>query len=313
MHNTRNLTVSKHDAGLRLDKWIAIKLAGVSRSRIQRLIRGGNATVDGRIPKEHHRTRSGERVRIVFPPARSVKIEAESAPLDIVYQDADIVVVNKPPGMITHPAADGAAGTLVNALLYHCPDISALGSETRPGIAHRLDKDTSGIMVAARNRVSLEFLLKQFKTRRVQKEYLAIIHGRIDPEAGAIRTTVARDPANRTRMSATVAKGRIAKTLYKTLEKSRGLSLVLLKPETGRTHQLRVHLAHLGCPVVGDRKYGGQREMGFSKPVHRHMLHAWKLAFTHPGTLRKVGFAAPPPPDMVELMSVSQMQIPGST
>ena len=304
------MVVSEGEAGIRLDSWITMRLTGISRTRIQALIKKGRVLIEGKPGKESRRTRAGETVRVFFPVLQSVKISPEPIPLDILHQDADIVAVNKPAGLAVHPSIGHPRGTLANALLHHCPDLAGIGWELRPGMAHRLDKDTSGVLVAAKNEKALASLLDQFKKRLVHKEYLAIALGRPEPAKGVIRTLIGRDPASRMRMSARVSRGRAAVTNYRVLDASGGFSLILLTPETGRTHQLRVHLAHAGHPVAGDARYGADFRRDTPAEVPRQMLHAWKLALTHPGTGRRIEFVAPIPRDMSEFMRALGMKSP---
>ncbi len=309
MTATHEFIVSGQDAGLRLDVWLARQMPGLSRSRAQCLIRNCNATVDGKPAKESRRVRPDERVIVSLPTSRAAKTAPEPIPISIIHQDSDIIVINKPAGMVTHPSFGHQSGTLVNALLHHCPDLAGIGWELRPGIAHRLDKDTSGTIVAAKNERALASLLDQFKTRSVRKEYLAIVRGSIRPEAGTIRTLMGRSPANRTKMTAEAPRGRLSISEYRNLSISNDLSLVLVIPKTGRTHQVRVHMAHIGHPVAGDRKYGGAGESAHALPAPRQMLHAWKLSITHPSTGQKVSFTAPIPPDMVEMMRIARLEL----
>ncbi len=300
------MIVSKDEVGIRLDTWLRTRL-GISRARSQALIRSGRVTVGGKTAKESRKTRPAETVMVSFPVPQPVKIQPEPIPIDILHQDAEIVVVSKPAGLATHPSIGHSRGTLVHALLHHCPDLAGIGWELRPGIAHRLDKDTSGVLVAAKTETALASLLRQFKKRQVHKEYLAIVHGRLEPAQGVISTMIGRNPANRTKMSARVSRGRPALTSYRSIEVSGCFSLVLLTPETGRTHQLRVHMAHTGHPVLGDARY---RDSSLPDPaiaVPRQMLHAWKLAFRHPRTGLKVEFKAPIPPDMAAFMKAVGM------
>ncbi len=312
MTSIHEFIVSAQDAGLRFDIWLARQMPGLSRSRAQTLIKSHNATVDGKASKESRRVRLGEQVTVVIPSSRAASNNPEPIPLNIIHQDSDIIIINKPAGMVTHPAASHQSGTLVNALLHHCPDLSGIGWEVRPGIAHRLDKDTSGVIVVAKNEFALACLLSQFKRRSTRKEYLAIVRGRIKPDSGTIRTLIGRNPENRTKMSTQATRGRLAISDYRTLSASGDISIVMVSPKTGRTHQVRVHMAHTGHPVAGDRKYGGSVENKLDLQAGRQMLHAWKLAFIHPATRREVKFTAPIPPDMAEMIEKAGLEFPGN-
>lgn len=241
----------------------------------------------------------------------------EAIPLQILYQDSHIAVINKPAGLVMHPAPGHSSGTLVNALLYHCPDLAGIGGEIRPGIVHRLDKDTSGTIVVAKNAAALENLAKQFKTRTVQKIYLALVYGELGANRGTITLPIGRHPLHRKRMSTITQKGRTAETSWKVRERFQGITLLELTLKTGRTHQIRVHCAAVGNPIVGDQLYGSRKWLkdrarllpGVSssmaarlKAIHRQMLHAWRLGLTHPDTGEDMTFESPIPEDMEVLM-----------
>ena len=294
----RELTVPAEGAGSRLDVWLRRQAPDCSRARIQSLIRAGLVRVNGETRKPHHPLRGGDRVEYEIPPPEPARLAAQDIPLDILYEDADILVLNKPAGLVVHPAAGHADGTLVNALLHHCPDLGGIGGEIRPGIVHRLDKDTSGVLVIAKNDFALHGLAAQFKERTLRKEYLAAVWGEPKPPRGVIRTLIGRNPRNRKKMSARPASGRPAVTHYEVLSRHGGVSLLRVRIETGRTHQIRVHLAHIGHPVVGDRQYGRARKGLRATPPARQMLHAERLAFTHPRTRAPLEFAAPIPQDL---------------
>ena len=220
----------------------------------------------------------------------------------MLYEDADLMVIDKPAGLVVHPAAGHASGTLVNALLHHCPDLPGIGGERRPGIVHRLDKDTSGALVAAKNERAMAGLLRQFKARQVRKEYVALVWGCPDPAEGLIDTLIGRHASDRKRMSARVERGRRAVTRYRVERRLGAWSLLRLVIETGRTHQIRVHLAYIGHPVVGDRQYGRRSESTLPIPASRQMLHAARLAFTHPVTDQIVAVESPLPRDLQALI-----------
>jgi len=289
--------------GLRLDVWLAQKLPDLSRSRIQSLIREGHVLVEGRTVSPHVPVHRGMRVRVVVPPARRASIHAEHIPLEVLYEDAHIIAVNKPPGLVVHPAAGHTSGTLVNALLHHCPDLAGIGGEERPGIVHRLDKDTSGAMVVAKNDAAHRSLVEQFKNRSVRKEYLAIVHGLPSPSCRRIETPIGRSRHDRKKMSARSPTGRRAVTRYKVAEKLPGAALLRLRIETGRTHQIRVHMAHIGHPVLGDEQYGSRsKDRAGPCQVPRQMLHAEKLSFRHPPTGKPLQVVAPLPQDMADVI-----------
>jgi 23S rRNA pseudouridine1911/1915/1917 synthase len=299
-----SFTAQPEDSGLRLDAWLARVLPDLSRGRIQSLIAGGHITIGGRPPKPSHKVTPGLTASVVIPPPEPAEPRAEAIPLAIVYEDADIVVVDKPAGLVVHPAAGHAAGTLVNALLHHCPDLQGIGGELRPGIAHRLDRDTSGLLVAAKNDAALAGLQAQFKSHLVRKVYLTLAAGHPEPPAGRIESLIGRSSHDRKKMSANPSRGREAVTHYETVSRfgDKLCSLLRVRIETGRTHQIRVHLSHLGHPIVGDPVYGRTADPRLPAPADRQMLHAAELAFTHPRTGRPLSFSSPLPPDMQALL-----------
>jgi 23S rRNA pseudouridine1911/1915/1917 synthase len=288
------LTVSA--PGGRLDRLLAERIPELSRTRIQNLIRTGMVMVDGDpVSRPGHRLAGGERVVIAIPEARPATLQPEPIPLDILYEDDALIIVNKPPGMVVHPAAGHSHGTLVQAILAHAPELRGVGGEARPGVVHRLDKETSGLILFAKHDVAHRYLQRLFKVREIQKTYLAIVDGRPATATGRVEAAIGRDPRERKRMSVVrAARGREAVTLFKTVEAFTDHSLLEAKPETGRTHQIRVHLAFLGCPVVGDRVYGRRKP---TLPVARQMLHAWKARLVLPGEREPREFEAPIPPD----------------
>ena len=295
------------EAGLRLDVWLERRLPDLSRSRIQSLLRAGHITVDGGSAKPHKKVRAGMRADLKVPDPVPVAVRPQNLPLEVLFEDADVIVINKAAGMVVHPAAGHADGTLVNALLFHCRDLTGVGGELRPGIVHRLDRDTSGVMVAAKNDLALRNLQQQFKASRVEKEYVALVRGAPPRQEGRIETLIGRNRLDRKKMSANVRTGRTAVSQYKVEAAFAGVSLLRVRIETGRTHQIRVHMAHLGCPVIGDPQYGGRRS---SAPVwaERQMLHAQTLSFLHPRTGRRLRFHADLPQDMREL--VTRLRLP---
>ena len=259
--------------------------------------------VGGRPQKAHHRVDAGEWIRLHIPPATPLQLTPEQVPLDILYEDDELIVLNKPAGMVVHPGAGRRTGTLVHALLAHCERLPGIGGVERPGIVHRLDRDTSGVLVVAKTEVAHQSLSGQFKTRMVKKRYLALVHGEVRQEEGRIEAAIGRRPHDRKRMGVRVRDGREARTIYHVLRRLPGMTLLALELETGRTHQIRVHLAHIGHPVVGDQVYGGRREhrraTSDGPSVERQMLHAWRLGFSHPTSGAWVEFAAPIPRDFL--------------
>ena len=282
--------------GQRLDQFVSGKHPALSRSLAQKLIKEGLVTVSGRPEKASYRLLPGEKVEIVLPPPPESHLQPEDIPLPIIYEDDDILVIDKPAGLTTHPAPGHPEHTLVNALLGHFPVLPGSRNPLRPGIVHRLDKDTSGLMVVAKNQPALLNLSAQFKDRQVKKTYLALVKGEISPKSGAIEAPIGRDPGHRQRMAVTSG-GRPARTGYRVLRVIGGYSLLELRPETGRTHQIRVHLAAIGHPVVGDATYGGREAF-----APRQFLHARSLAFRLPSSGQPVSFTADLPADLTAVL-----------
>jgi 23S rRNA pseudouridine1911/1915/1917 synthase len=285
----------------RLDAFLRTHFPDTSRGTIQRLIEEGNIRVNGRQVKATHAPRAGEVVSIVWPEACPAEAQAEKIPLNILFEDKDLLVLNKAPGIVVHPAAGNETGTLVNALVHHCRgELSGIGGVARPGIVHRLDKDTSGCLVVAKNDSAHLKLAEQFASRDVTKIYDAILCGELPAPRGEIRASIARHATQRKRM-AVVKTGREAWTSYEIAERFPGATLVSANLHTGRTHQIRVHFQHLGFPLVGDDTYGKRHNIRLreltSYTAPRQMLHARKLAFTHPRTGKQVKFEAPWPED----------------
>ena len=267
----------------RLDAWLAgqseMEAAGLSRSRLQSLALEGKVTLNGSAARPAHRVKPGDAIKVCVPAARAPEdLIPQDIPVPVVYEDAHLVVVDKPAGLPVHPGPGHPDGTLVNALLARCPDIRGIGGELRPGIVHRLDRDTSGLMVVAKSQVSHQRLTEQMKRREMLKEYQAVVVGLVTPESGTVDAPVGRDPRHRQRMAVAVG-GREARTHYETLEELEGHTLVAATLETGRTHQIRVHLAYLGYPVLGDAVYGKASDL-----LDRQFLHATRLGFRHPET-----------------------------
>lgn len=273
------LNVAAGEGG-RLDRLVAARLADLSRTAVQRLIDDGFITLNGSICKASDKVRQGDVIVVRVPPPAPTELIAEDIPLTIVYEDDDVIVIDKPAGLVVHPAAGHDTGTLVNALLGYIPEWEGIGGEVRPGIVHRLDKDTSGLIVAAKNDRALQFLQDQFKARTIKKMYLALVEGVLEPREGIIDAPIGRSKTDRKKM-AVVREGRSARTRYRVRQIYRqpDLTLVEAYPETGRTHQIRVHLAWLKHPLVGDEVYGRQRSI---VPVERHFLHAASLTLTLP-------------------------------
>jgi 23S rRNA pseudouridine1911/1915/1917 synthase len=307
MVNRESLEFSVEDARVRLDKFLAERLPDVSRSAVQRLLAQGQVTVNGELVKASYKVQAGDRVVVHLPAQQEAELVAEEIPLVLVYEDQHLLVVNKPAGMVVHPAPGHAGGTLVNALLAYVPELAATDSQ-RPGIVHRLDRDTSGLILVARNEKVQRALQRQFKERQVIKAYLALLHGHLQPAWGRIEAPIGRDPRHRQRM-AVLPGGREAVTEYHVLEQfSHGLaraaesySLVEAQPHTGRTHQIRVHFASIDHPVVADPVYGRR---GPSLPLDRQFLHAWRLSFRHPVTRRRMELEAPLPQDLEQVLSI---------
>jgi 23S rRNA pseudouridine1911/1915/1917 synthase len=266
----------------RLDRYLVTCLPEFSRARLQGLIADGFVWVDGSPAKKSGQAiESGAQVEVRVPPAQPTGLVAEEIPLDVVFENNDLLIVNKPAGMVVHPAVGHERGTLVNAVLGHDPEIEGIGGEERPGIVHRLDKDTSGLIVVAKNDAAMRWLQEQFRQRTVRKTYLALVDGAPPTPTGRVEAPIGRDPRDRKKMAVTApAKGREAVSEYRTLETFRAHTLLEFHPLTGRTHQIRLHCAFLGCPIVGDTQYGHRK---LSVQIKRHFLHAFQLEITLPG------------------------------
>ncbi len=299
---TFKLSVAKEHARMRLDLFVVRALPQFSRSRVQQLIRAGFVRLGGATTRPHQPVRFGDEIEVAEPPPEKIQTEPEAIPLTILYEDDDLIVINKASGMTVHPGAGHREHTLVNALLHHCSTLSGIGGKERPGIVHRLDKETSGCLVAAKNDVAHRELSKQFTARTVDKIYLALVAGQLRKQTGVIENKIGRHPVHRQRMSVTSPRGRAAKTEYRVLRSSEEASLVECKLHSGRTHQIRVHLHHLGNPVLGDKIYGPR----FAKDFPRQMLHSWKLGFRQPRTGEWKDFEAPLPDDFKEAAALSE-------
>lgn len=285
------------EAGGRLDSYVAAQCPQLSRSYVQRLIDDGLVTVNGCASKSGYRLRAGDRIVVDVPSPQPIAPQPEDIPLSIVYEDDDVLVIDKPAGLTVHPAPGHSEHTLVNAILAHCPELNINGS-IRPGIVHRLDKDTSGLMMIAKNDVAQRDLSNQIKSRSVLKQYIVLVYGHLSPEKGVIDAPMGRDPSNRKRM-AVVDSGRDARTGYHVLKYFKGYTLLEVTLETGRTHQIRVHLSAAGFPVIGDAVYGKA-----SNVVGRQFVHASRLGFNLPSNGKWVEFTAPLPKDLEEAVEL---------
>lgn len=293
MHEYMELTVEAGEAGSRLDRFISGRLPEYTRSRIQKLTEDGFVLADGKPAKASHKVRAGETVSLTVPELREPDILPEPIPLDIVYEDGDMLVVNKPQGMVVHPAAGNYTGTLVNALLAYCGDsLSGINGERRPGILHRIDKDTSGLLLVAKNDMAHQGLAAQIKAHSLTRAYLALVHGGFRTDSGTVDLPIGRHPADRKKMAVTYRNAREAVTHYRVLERFGGYTLLECVLETGRTHQIRVHMAKLGHPIAGDPVYGVKKEP-FS--TNGQLLHAYKVGFIHPRTGAYLEFTSPLP------------------
>ena len=307
---TLSFKIAPEDAGARLDGYLATHIEHWSRARLQRLIEAEDVLVNGKPSKPSYKLREHDELEVELTAPTTAAFTPEAIPLDIVYEDATLVVVNKPAGLVVHPAAGIHSGTLANALAYHFQQLPGSSASVRPGIVHRLDRDTSGLLVVAKTEAALEHLSDQFRDRTVFKSYLALVHGRVSADSGRIDQPLARDPTNRTRM-AVVRGGRSALSLYRVRQRFDRFTLLDVELKTGRTHQIRVHLAWLKHPVVGDETYGAGRDNTIQdaklravvRNLGRHFLHAEKLAFTHPETGQRVEFNSPLPPKLAGLLT----------
>ena len=312
MDETHHFEIDPEAAGERLDSWLAAQLEGVSRARIGRAIEEGLVTVDGAVPKKGGvKLRTGNQIAVTLAPPKPLEAVPQDLPITIVHLDDDLVVVNKPWGMVVHPSAGHPDGTLVNALLHHVPNLSPGSAAERPGIVHRLDRDTTGLLVVARTPEAHTHLAAQFAAHTVTRQYVAVVHGSRIEDAGTIETLYDRHPRHRMKMSGQVEHGKRACTHWSTLARSRGFALVECRLETGRTHQIRVHLSEAGHPVVSDITYGTNpsrdagplsAEMGAARRMPRQALHARTLAFDHPSTGERPSFQSDPPDDLRALV-----------
>lgn len=291
--------VSEDEKGERIDVLLAKGMKDVSRSNIQRLVTSGQVTVNNKVVKANYKVKIHDQIMVSIPEPRSLELMAEDIPLDVVYEDDDIIVINKSRGMVVHPATGNYSGTLVNALLEHCDDLSGINGVARPGIVHRLDKDTSGVMIAAKTDRAHISLAEQIKEHTASRRYLTIVHGNIKEEQGVIKGPIGRHPSDRKKMAVTFVNSKEAITNFRIVERFGAYTLVECKLLTGRTHQIRVHMAYIGHPVVGDPKYGPERGH-FS--IAGQALHSAELTIKHPVTEETMVFSAALPEDMEQIL-----------
>jgi 23S rRNA pseudouridine1911/1915/1917 synthase len=297
------LRVPATAAGARLDVFLAGTAELGTRSQAKQLIDAGRVRVDGVARKGGYVVRAGSTVDVEVPAPEPLSVEPEALPVHVLYEDADLLAIDKPPGMVVHPAPGSRRGTVVNALAHRLGTLQGVGDRERPGIVHRLDRDTSGVLLVARTVQALEALARQFRERTIEKRYLAVVRGRMAAESGVIDRPIGRHPHERKRMSVRARRGRAAVTRWSVLERLRDATFVALAPETGRTHQLRVHLAAIGHPIVGDRVYGARRARGAGPTHDRQALHAERIRFAHPTTGARLEVRAALPPDLEELLA----------
>jgi len=310
-NRTTSFEITEPYAAERLDLAVPRYVPGLSRSQARRLILAGFVTVNGQPAKPHSTLRQGDKVEVTLPPPEPADLAPEDIPLRILYEDDALLVVDKPSGMVVHPAAGVRSGTLVNALLHHCPNLSGIGGKLRPGIVHRLDKGTSGLLMVAKDDVTHRSLAAQLKARRVIRGYTALVMGRVREETGEIEHPIGRHVSDRKRMSVVTRKGRAAVTTYRVRERFREYTLLELRLGTGRTHQIRVHMSSLGHPVAGDRTYGGRTRAAHGRKeleerlrrLGRVALHAHLLGFTHPATGEPLEFVSPLPAELQEILA----------
>ena len=312
MNSIVSFLVLSQDSAKRLDVFLSQKEPALSRSQIKRLIETGKVRIEGRKAKPGLRLREDERVTLILPEPKKMEVEAEAIPLKVLYEDRHLIVVNKPAGLVVHPAAGNYSGTLVNALLHRCPDLAGIGGVLRPGIVHRLDKDTSGVLVVAKDDPAHRSLSDQFRKHTAERRYMGIVFGQLSDE-GQVDAPVGRHPTHRKKMSARPRKGREARTHWRVLERFRSFTLAEFRLETGRTHQIRVHLSSIGHPILGDPLYGGRKRMASveSLPLRqglqrlrRQALHAASLGFVHPATGEALKFDSSLPEDVLEAVGL---------
>lgn len=306
------ILVEEPDSGKRLDTVVASQVSDRSRSLIASLIRQGRILVRGAPQKPGYKVKAGDEIQAQIPSPEPLLLEPQPIRVNILFEDEHLIVVNKQPGLVVHPGPGHPSGTLVNGLLYYCKGLDGIGDKLRPGIVHRLDKDTSGALVVAKNAPAHYHLSRQFKSRKINKEYLALVYGEMESEAGTVSLPVGRHPVDRKKMSTVSHRGRIAETSWQVRERLQGATLLKIDLKTGRTHQIRVHCAAINHPVIGDSVYAGRKAIthllqdkdlsNLIKTVPRQMLHAWRLGFTHPATNKIMSFEAAIPQDMTELI-----------
>lgn len=310
------MRVCEQDCGKRADVFLVSFLSDRSRAFISEMIRKGDICVNGQRKKPAYILKTGDNIEGCIPDPEPADIEAQPIALDILYEDEHLLVIDKAAGIVVHPAPGHAQGTIVNAVLYHCPNMGEIGGKIRPGIVHRLDKDTSGLLVIAKNDAAHQHLAMQFKARTIQKQYLALVHGCPERNAGTISLSIGRHPTDRKKMSVISRKSRIAETVWTVTERFSEASLLMVGLKTGRTHQIRVHCAAIGHPIIGDTVYGGRKKSHspdisvLLQAVSRQMLHAWHLEFEHPRTHQPLCFEAPIPQDMKTL--IENLRTPSS-
>ena len=290
--------VSEEDAKMRLDKYLAANEESLSRSRIQSLVEEGQVRVNGNVQKANYKVKANDAIVLEVEDDRELEVEPENIPLDIRYEDGDVIVINKPKGMVVHPANGNQNGTLVNALLYHCKDLSGINGVLRPGIVHRIDKDTTGLLIVAKNDMAHTSLSKQLQTKTVNRLYYALVHGVIPHDFGTIDAPIGRDVNDRQKMAVTATNSKDARTHFKVIERFKEYTLVECRLETGRTHQIRVHMQYIGHPVVGDEKYSYRKTM----KTGGQLLHAHQLTFVHPRTNETMTIEAPLPAQFEEIL-----------
>lgn len=293
------IIITENEAGMRADVALA-QLLEITRSNMQKLLEEGRAVRGQKVIKSNYRVKAGEEILVNLPEPQPLDVQPEDIPLDIIYEDDDVVVVNKARGMVVHPAAGNYNGTLVNALLYHCKNLSGINGVIRPGIVHRLDKDTSGIMICAKNDSAHLSLSEQIQSKTAQRTYLAVVRGNVKNDRGIIETQIARDKNDRKKMAVVTEGGRQAITEYEVVERFGKYTVVKCRLKTGRTHQIRVHMEYLGYPLVGDPKYS---PMKTPFAINGQALHSLTLSFTHPRTGERLTFEAPLPEDMKKILT----------
>lgn len=303
----KEYTVNDLDANVRLDVFLSAQPDNPSRSNIQKMISEGNVLVNGQIKRSNYKLRPADNIVMTYQPPQEIEAVPENIPLDILYEDSDIIVVNKARGMVVHPATGVYTGTLVNALLYHCGDeLSGINGKIRPGIVHRLDKDTSGVMVVAKNDFAHNSLAEQIGSKTAVKEYVALVHGNITEEKGIIEANIGRHPVDRKKMAVVTSGGKPATTVFHVLERFKNCTYVKCRLLTGRTHQIRVHMAYIGHPLIGDPKYCNSKN---KFDIQGQALHSLSLTLIHPRTNQEMTFSAPIPQDMQKLLKYFRQTI----